>query len=156
MFLYDASKVRQPNEIGEIGVPPALVTSIRLAGVRQRFAGFDRAPYLASFELIGTRLSVQLVNVYLFYGSPGRADLERRALETVAVARWTRRQRRSPNRGAKEGGEPPGSQVQICLAAARGKWASRAPREALQTWLCIYIFCARHECKGRLYAEQST
>ena len=29
-----------------------------------------------------------LINVHLFYGSPGKADVERRALEAYATARW--------------------------------------------------------------------
>ncbi len=32
----------------------------QLRGIRQEFAGFDRNPYLASFQLNGTPLSVQL------------------------------------------------------------------------------------------------
>ena len=68
---------------------------IRLHGVRGHFAGFDRSPYLASFQLKGLPLSVQLVNVHLFYGSEARKDIERRALETAAVAKWTDLRHRS-------------------------------------------------------------
>jgi hypothetical protein len=39
------------------------------------FAGFDRPPYLAPFHLVGTPLSVQLVNVHLFFGSPSEPAL---------------------------------------------------------------------------------
>jgi hypothetical protein len=49
--------------------------------VEREFRGFDRPPYLASFWLRGTRLSVQLLNVHLFYGSESPEDIERRALE---------------------------------------------------------------------------
>jgi hypothetical protein len=71
------------------------VDRIRLHGVRGHFAGFDRSPYLASFQLKGLPLSVQLVNVHLFYGSEARKDIERRALETAAVAKWTDLRHRS-------------------------------------------------------------
>ena len=37
-----------------------------------------------------------LVSVHLFYGSESPADLERRTLETFAVAWWADRRRRDP------------------------------------------------------------
>ena len=51
-----------PRPEGSVGpqIPP----------VQHRFEGFDRPPYLAAFHLVGTPLSVQLVNVHLFFGSP--------------------------------------------------------------------------------------
>jgi len=66
------------------------------------FQGFDRPPYLAAFHLVGTLLSVQLVNVHLFFGSPAPADVARRALETAAIARWADLRNRSPYAGARE------------------------------------------------------
>jgi hypothetical protein len=47
-------------------------------------------------------LSVQLVNVHLFFGSPSPADVARRALETAAIARWADLRNRSPYAGARE------------------------------------------------------
>ena len=82
--------------------PLTVVDGIRLHGVRGHFAGFDRSPYLASFQLKWAHLSVQLVNVHLFYGSEARRDIERRALETAAVAKWTDLQHRSRYLGARE------------------------------------------------------
>ena len=102
VFLYDSTRVTRLDEIGEIGFPPAVVDGIRLHGVRGHFAGFDRSPYLASFQLKWAHLSVQLVNVHLFYGSEARRDIERRALETAAVAKWTDLQHRSRYLGARE------------------------------------------------------
>jgi len=102
VFLYDSTRVIRLDEIGEIGFPPTAVDRIRLEGVKGHFAGFDRSPYLASFQLKGTPLSVQLVNVHLFYGSSTRGDIERRALETAAVAKWTDLRHRSPYLGARE------------------------------------------------------
>jgi hypothetical protein len=66
------------------------------------FQGFDRPPYLAAFHLVGTPLSVQLVNVHLYFGSPSPADVARRALETMAIARWADLRNRSPYAGARE------------------------------------------------------
>jgi endonuclease/exonuclease/phosphatase family metal-dependent hydrolase len=56
---------------------------------------------MASFKA-NERLSVLLINVHLFYGSSARKDIERRALETAAVARWAAGRRRSRFSFARE------------------------------------------------------
>ncbi len=85
-FLYDSNKVRQLEKVGEIAVPPKDVRHIKLPGINRKFSGFDRNPYLAAFR--SGSLEFVLVNVHLFFGSSGRADVERRALEAYATARW--------------------------------------------------------------------
>jgi endonuclease/exonuclease/phosphatase family metal-dependent hydrolase len=102
VFLYDSARVTLLDEIGEIAFPPTVVDRIRLPGVPGHFAGFDRCPYLASFQLDGRPLSIQLVNVHLFFGTAARKDVERRALETAAVAKWTGLRHRSRYLGARE------------------------------------------------------
>lgn len=94
-FVYDSQKVNVLEKIGEIAPPPTDLKNIKLPGVKQKFAGFDRTPYLASFQA-GT-LSFLLANVHLFFGSDAKkADVERRALETFAVARWAAQREKSP------------------------------------------------------------
>jgi hypothetical protein len=89
-FIYDVKKLNLLDEIGEINFAPSLAKTVTLPGANRTFAGFDRSPYLASFNLTGTPLSVQLLNVHLFFGSDSeQADIERRALETTGVAKWT-------------------------------------------------------------------
>jgi len=85
-FLYNSSKVRQLENVGEIAVPPKDVRFIKLPGIDRKFPGFDRNPYLAAFS--SGSLSFVLVNVHLYFGSSARADVERRALEAYATARW--------------------------------------------------------------------
>jgi endonuclease/exonuclease/phosphatase family metal-dependent hydrolase len=102
VFIFDGRKLARLDEIGEIDLPPARAAAVRIAGVRQKFAGFDRNPYLASFRLSGDPLSVQLVNVHLYYGSEAPRDIEQRSLESVAVARWTALRSRSRYAGARE------------------------------------------------------
>lgn len=92
-FLYDSRKVRLLEKIGEIGIPPNELRHIRLPGVTVKFQGFDRNPYLAAFQVGQT--SLLLVNVHLFFGSEARRDMQRRALETFAVARWAALRRKS-------------------------------------------------------------
>jgi endonuclease/exonuclease/phosphatase family metal-dependent hydrolase len=94
--LYDGQKVEPLEQIDRLYVPPADLRHIKLKGVEQEFEGFDRGPYLSTFR--AGRFSVQLVNVHLFFGSDDdRDDIERRALETFAIARWCDLRRRSAN-----------------------------------------------------------
>ncbi|HSS81766.1 MAG TPA: endonuclease/exonuclease/phosphatase family protein [Gaiellaceae bacterium] len=85
-FLYDSRKVSRLREVGRVAIPPSQLPKIAVAGATIAFAGFDRGPYLASFESGAFRFA--LLNVHLFYGSEATADLDRRTLETFAVAWW--------------------------------------------------------------------
>jgi endonuclease/exonuclease/phosphatase family metal-dependent hydrolase len=92
-FLYDKTKITPLEEIGEIAFPPSLYDNIKLPGNAAKFDGFDRTPYLASFKL--GKSSIVLVNVHLFFGSESKADMNRRALETFAMAKWCDTRRKS-------------------------------------------------------------
>lgn len=85
-FLYDGNKVQQLEKVGEIAIAPKDLSKIKLPGIAQAFTGFDRNPYVAAF-VAGT-FRFLLVNVHLFFGSDKKADVERRALEALATARW--------------------------------------------------------------------
>jgi endonuclease/exonuclease/phosphatase family metal-dependent hydrolase len=85
-YLYDNRRVTRLREVGRVAIPPSQLPKIAVAGATTAFAGFDRGPYLASFEAGAFRFT--LLNVHLFYGSEAPADLDRRTLETFAVAWW--------------------------------------------------------------------
>jgi endonuclease/exonuclease/phosphatase family metal-dependent hydrolase len=85
-FLFDSRKVQRLKEVGRLSIPPSQLGNIKVPDSRTAFPGFDRGPYLASFESGSFRFS--LLNVHLFFGSPKRADIDRRTLETFAVAWW--------------------------------------------------------------------
>jgi hypothetical protein len=78
--------------VGRVAIPPSQLPRIATTGTTTPFAGFDRGPYLASFEAGAFRFA--LLNVHLFYGSEKPADLDRRTLETFAVAWWADRTHR--------------------------------------------------------------
>lgn len=86
-FLYDSRKVKRLREVGRVAIPPSQLPKIARMGTTTPFTGFDRGPYLASFEAGAFRFA--LLNVHLFFGSADPADLDRRTLETFAVAWWT-------------------------------------------------------------------
>lgn len=85
-FVYDSSKINLLENIGHIVIPPADFRFIKLPGVPGTFTGFDRNPYLGTFQ--AKLFTIQLACVHLFYGGEQPADLARRTLETFAVARW--------------------------------------------------------------------
>jgi len=91
-FLYDTRKVKRLKEVGRLSIPPSQLSAIKLPGTTTTFPGFDRGPYLASFECGSFRFS--LLNVHLYYGSPDPPDIDRRVLETFAVAWWADRKHR--------------------------------------------------------------
>jgi endonuclease/exonuclease/phosphatase family metal-dependent hydrolase len=93
-FIYDSRKVKLGEEVGEVAIPPSELDHIELPDSEQEFEGFDRNPYLALFQA-GSFL-FELVNVHLYFGSESRASIDRRRLETLAVARWADQRRRSP------------------------------------------------------------
>ena len=92
-YLYDASRVRLLEEIGEVAPAPSTYRYITLPGVGQTFSGFDRNPYLATFTCGSFTFS--LVNVHLYFGSDSTIAKNRRSLETYAVARWADIRRKS-------------------------------------------------------------
>jgi endonuclease/exonuclease/phosphatase family metal-dependent hydrolase len=94
-FLYDRTKVTQLEEVGRLSIPPSQLAKIKLPGTTTPFPGFDRGPYLATFQA-GT-FPLELVSVHLFYGSEDPADIDRRTLETFAVAWWADRRHRDPH-----------------------------------------------------------
>ena len=98
-LVYNSSRVTLLEKIGEIAIPPSTLKNIKLPGIEQKFEGFDRTPYLASFQCGEFRFC--LVNVHLYYGtfttkSESAISMNRRTLETFAVARWAKLRRESP------------------------------------------------------------
>jgi endonuclease/exonuclease/phosphatase family metal-dependent hydrolase len=92
-FVYDTRKLSLLEEVGEISFPVSQLGRIKLPGVPEPFAGFDRTPYITAFKT--STSSFGLVNVHLFYGSEQAPDIRRRSLETFAVAKWADARRRS-------------------------------------------------------------
>jgi endonuclease/exonuclease/phosphatase family metal-dependent hydrolase len=94
-FLYDRTKVSQLEEVGRLSIPPSQAKQIKLPGTTITFPGFDRGPYLGSFQ--SGKFQFMLVSVHLFFGSDKPADIERRILETYAVAWWANKRRNDEN-----------------------------------------------------------
>lgn len=93
-FLYNSRKLTALEEIGEIAFPPSRYKTVKLPGVQHQFNGFDRTPYLASFSAGNT--SFMFVNVHLYFGDNKQESIDRRSLETFAVAKWVALRKKSP------------------------------------------------------------
>jgi endonuclease/exonuclease/phosphatase family metal-dependent hydrolase len=99
-FIYHCRKLALLEKVGEIAVPPSAHRHIALPGVAAQYQGFDRNPYVATFRV--GRTSLALANVHVYFGSTSRADIDRRALEVFAVARWADLTRRSVHSFTRE------------------------------------------------------
>ena len=96
-FIYDTTsdKITPLEKFGEIAVPPKDHKAIKLPNIQQKYEGFDRNPFLVSFQ--AGNLRFLLVNVHLYYGKDSEKDRERRALEAYATSRWADLRQKSKN-----------------------------------------------------------
>lgn len=85
-FIYDGNKVDLMELIGEVAIPPKDYCFIKLPGIDKKFTGFDRNPYVCSFQWMNEIFI--LINVHSFFGSEAKSDVNRRALETYAISRY--------------------------------------------------------------------
>lgn len=92
-FIFDSKKVRRLELVGELAINPADSKHVKLPGIERKFDGFDRNPFLQSF--VARSFEFVLTNVHLYFGSDKKLDMERRQLETFALARWANRQTKS-------------------------------------------------------------
>jgi endonuclease/exonuclease/phosphatase family metal-dependent hydrolase len=94
-FLYDSRKVKPRELTGEVAVAPSDLKNVALPETTvAKFQGFDRNPYIASFQ--AGPMVFCLVNVHLYYGNKrAKEALERRALEAFAVAQWCKGESKS-------------------------------------------------------------
>lgn len=98
-FAYDSRKVNQLELVGEISVPPKDHKYIKLTDVQEKFTGFDRSPFLCSFQWRNSTLI--LINVHSYFGSENDKDLSRRALEAYAISRYADLRGKSKNAFSK-------------------------------------------------------
>lgn len=99
-FLFDSTKFKPLEEIGELTVAATDLSDVRMADVTSAFPGFDRNPFITTFAVRGSRLT--FVNAHLYFGDDGPAGMDRRVLEAYAVARWADLRRGSSHAFAKD------------------------------------------------------
>ena len=86
-FIYKPAKATVLQEVAELAIPPQDYKNIKLPGIKTKFQGFDRSPYMVSFKV--KQFVFSLLNVHLFFGDDTAAEsIDRRCLEAFCVARW--------------------------------------------------------------------
>jgi exonuclease III len=86
-FIYNGSKVKMLEEVGEYAIPPSDYGDIKITDVAATFGGFDRSPFLVSFA--AGKFQFTLMTVHLYFGDDAdKKSIGRRCLEAYAVARW--------------------------------------------------------------------
>ena len=92
-FLYDTSKIGLLEEVGRLAIPPSQLAEIKVAGTTTPFPGFDRGPYLGTFETAavpvpgGERPPVLRLDRPGRHRSPDARDLRRRLVGRPAAPR---------------------------------------------------------------------
>src|SRR4029453_836627 len=87
-FVYDSEKVKPRELTGEVAVAPSDLKNVMLPETTvAKFLGFDRNPYIASFQ--AGAMVFCLVNVHLYYGDDTATEaLERRGAGAFSVGGW--------------------------------------------------------------------
>lgn len=98
-FIYDSRKIKLLELIGEVAISPSQHRHIKIDGINQSFKGFDRNPYLCSFQF--NNFTFILITVHSFFGSDSKGNKERRALEAFAISRYAHLQRKSKDAFSK-------------------------------------------------------
>ncbi|MCB4808065.1 endonuclease/exonuclease/phosphatase family protein [Tamlana sp. 62-3] len=98
-FIYDNRKIKLLELVGEIAVAPKDHKYIKIKGITETFTGFDRNPYLCSFQW--QNFTFILITVHSFSGSTSKSDLNRRALEAYAISRYADLNRKNKNAFSK-------------------------------------------------------
>lgn len=86
VFIFNNKKVDRLQLVAEISIPPKDYRHIKLKDVKSKFSGFDRNPYLCSFQWKNHKLI--FITVHSFFGSEKKVDVERRSLEAYAISRY--------------------------------------------------------------------
>ncbi len=92
-YFFDENKVERLQMVGELSIPPSQLRHIKIAGIQEKFTGFDRNPYVASFKFKEKKLV--FLNAHLFFGGESAAEMNRRGLEAYAVGRYADLEKKS-------------------------------------------------------------
>jgi|Deesub1362A_J573_1020465.scaffolds.fasta_scaffold00073_11 endonuclease/exonuclease/phosphatase family metal-dependent hydrolase len=89
-FIYDKERVQPRELVGELVIlpreRPKLTFNTKRGKIKEKFQGFNRNPFLASWQ--AGKFTFTLVNVHIYYGAGSGKKFRRRVLEVYALARW--------------------------------------------------------------------
>ncbi|NUM32605.1 MAG: endonuclease/exonuclease/phosphatase family protein [Bacteroidetes bacterium] len=93
-IIYNSQKLKLLEKIGEIAIAAEDLKNITLPNFTYEFKGFSRSPFLTTFKT--KKFVFALINVHLYFGDENESiSIQRRSLETYAIARWADLRRKS-------------------------------------------------------------
>ncbi len=95
VYIYDSSRVKTRELFAELAVPESDREKYDPPDINRKFKGFNRNPFLVSFERKG--LSFTLANVHVYFGDESGVEYLKRLVEVYALAKWADDQIHSSN-----------------------------------------------------------
>jgi endonuclease/exonuclease/phosphatase family metal-dependent hydrolase len=93
VYIYDSSRVKTRELFAEIAIPESDRKKYDPPDIPRKFKGFNRNPFLVSFER--NEFSFILANVHIYFGRVSGVEYMNRLVEVYALAKWADDQRRS-------------------------------------------------------------
>lgn len=92
VYIYDSSRVKTRELFAEIAIPESHRERYDPPDIRRRFKGFNRNPFLVSFER--NEINFALANVHIYFGNESGVEYIKRLVEVHALAKWANNQSR--------------------------------------------------------------
>ena len=93
VYIYDSSRVKTRELFAEIAIPESDRKKYDPPDIPRKFKGFNRNPFLVSFER--NEFCFILANVHIYFGRVSGVEYMNRLVEVYALAKWADDQRRS-------------------------------------------------------------
>ena len=93
VYIYDSSRVKTRELFAEIAIPESDLRRYDPPDIRRRFKGFNRNPFIVSFER--NEINFTLANVHIYFGNESGVEYMKRLVEVHALAKWADIQSRS-------------------------------------------------------------
>ncbi len=94
-YIYDSSRVQTKELYGELAIPESERKNYDPPDIRRRFRGFNRNPFMVSFQR--ATFDFTLVNAHVYFGKESGVEYLKRLVEVYALAKWAKKQVKSRN-----------------------------------------------------------
>ncbi len=94
-YIYDSKRVQTKELFAELAIAESAWKDYDPPDIRRKFRGFNRNPFIVSFQRAD--LDITLVNVHVYFGKSSGFEYLKRVVEVYALAKWAYGQVRSRN-----------------------------------------------------------